>query len=429
MRLFLVVLSYLLWPIMIIGMYWRSLKSPNYRERMLERFGKYEFSALENSIWLHAVSVGEVQAAIPLIKNLQRLYPDTSLVVTTQTPTGSQRVQTIFGDEVIHVYVPFDIPYVVKRFMRHMQPKLAVIMETEIWPNLYYACKKNRIPLVIASARISPRSIESYRRFSRLFKSTLQRVDLIAAQTSRDAGRFIDIGADSSKVKVIGNLKFDFMFMPSNVQQKGKDYRKEYFSERPVWIAASTHEGEEKIVLDVYSRLLEKYPDLVLILVPRHPERFNGVSSLIESFQLRNIKRSSGEKPENNTQVLLVDTLGELPMFYAASDFTFVGGSLVPIGGHNLLEPAALSIPMVVGQHTFNAPEITEMLEEVKALQVINSADALHLACLQLLADKDRLLRAGASGKQIIKENHGALQRILEEIKRLFPPKKSDLLS
>ena len=422
MRFFLVFLSYLLWPIMMLGMYWRGLKSPKYRERMLERFGKYEFKALEKSIWLHAVSVGEVQAAVPLIKNLQRLYPDTVLVVTTQTPTGSERVQAIFGDEVTHVYVPFDIPYIVKRFMQHMQPNLAVIMETEIWPNLYYACKKRKIPLVIASARISPRSIASYRRFSKLFKSTLQRVDLIAAQTSRDAGRFIEIGADSGKVKVIGNLKFDFMFMPSNVQQKGREYRQEHFSGRPVWIAASTHEGEEKIVLEVHSYLLDKYPDLVLILVPRHPERFNNVNALSEAFEMKTIKRSSGDVPRSTTQVLLVDTLGELPMFYAASDFAFVGGSLVPIGGHNLLEPAALSLPMLVGQHTFNAPEITEMLEEAKALLVINSADALHLACLQLLADKDRLLHAGASGKQIIKENHGALQRILQEIKRLFPP-------
>jgi len=193
MRFFLVVLSYLLWPIMMFGMYWRGLKSPSYRNRMSERLGKYNFPALEKSIWLHAVSVGEVQAAIPLIKNLQQIYPDIPIVVTTQTPTGSERVKDIFGDDVTHVYVPFDIPFTVKRFFKQIQPKLAVIMETEIWPNLYYECSAEKIPLLIASARISPRSIDSYRRFARLFKSTLQRVNLIAAQTSRDASRFIEI--------------------------------------------------------------------------------------------------------------------------------------------------------------------------------------------------------------------------------------------
>jgi len=259
-----------------------------------------------------------------------------------------------------------------------------------------------------------------------LFKTTLQSVDLIAAQTSRDAGRFIEIGADAAKVKVIGNLKFDFMFLPSNIQQTGQEYRREYFKRRPVWVAASTHAGEEEIALDVHTHLLNRYPDLVLILVPRHPERFRVVASLVEEHGHRMVARSSGEAPSKNTHVLLVDTLGELPMFYAAADFAFVGGSLVPIGGHNLLEPAALSLPIIVGQHTFNAPEITEMLEEVKALQIIKSADALLLACIKHLSDRESIPIAGEAGKQIIKENHGALQKILEEIKHLFPPVDKD---
>lgn len=415
MRFLLAFLAYLLLPIMFFAMLWRGFRAPEYWARMSERFGHYKFKALKNSIWVHAVSVGEVQAAIPLIKRLQLLYPHESIVVTTQTPTGSERVTKIFGESVVHCYVPYDVPHFVRRFIRQIKPRLALIMETEIWPHIYANCKKKHIPIVVASARISPRSIKSYERFKFLFRTTLAQVELIAAQTSRDAMRFKSLGAPAGKVKVIGNLKFDFMFVPSNVQEQGATYHAQNFAGRPTWIAASTHEGEESIVLDVHEKLLATFPTLGLILVPRHPERCAQVESLIKKYSLSYYKRSDAAT-QHDKQVLLVNTLGELPMFYAASDIAFVGGSLVPIGGHNLLEPAALSIPSIVGPHTFNAPEISEMLEEVGALECVDSADELHAAISRLLHDPGMAKLAGHAGREVVAENYGALDKLMHEV-------------
>jgi len=416
MRFVLVLLSYILLPLMIIAMLWRGFRTRGYWHRFSERFGIYKFSRLKQSIWVHAVSVGEVQAAVPLVKRLQHLYPNENIVVTTQTPTGSERVQKLFSDSVVHTYIPYDAPFIVRRFIRHMQPRLAIIMETEIWPHLYAECNKNSVPIIIASARISPRSIDSYERFKFLFKGTLNQVKLIAAQTSRDAERFLSLGAAAKRVRVIGNLKFDFMFVPSNLQEKGQEYYQTHFSGRPVWIAASTHEGEEEIVLEVHKKLLETFPGLLLILAPRHPERSSQVVNLINQKKLNFYKRSTRESPNSQTQVLLLDTLGELPMFYAASNLAFVGGSLVPIGGHNLLEPAALSIPILVGPHTFNAPEISEMLEEVGALEGVNNQGDFQSSVIALLKDPALAKLAGSAGKEVVAENYGALDKLLAEI-------------
>lgn len=416
MHYLLVLLSYLLLPLMVIAMLWRGFKTPAYWQRLPERFGIYKSPAIKQSIWIHAVSVGEVQAAVPLVKRLQHIYPNETIVVTTQTPTGSERVQKIFADSVVHSYVPYDAPFIVRRFIKQMQPRLAIIMETEIWPHLYAQCAQNSIPIVMASARISPRSIKSYERFKYLFKQTLNQVKLIAAQTSRDAERFLSLGAEAKRVRVIGNLKFDFMFVPSNLQEKGQEYYETHLSGRLVWIAASTHEGEEATVLEVHKKLLDTFPNLVLILAPRHPERSSQVITMIKQKALIYCRRTTHERPNAETQVILLDTLGELPMFYAASQVAFVGGSLVPIGGHNLLEPAALSIPILVGPHTFNAPEISEMLEEVGALEGIVTQGDFQTAITSLLKDPALAKLAGSAGKEVVAENFGALDKLLAEI-------------
>jgi len=416
MRFLLAFLAYLLLPLMFFAMLWRGFRAPAYWQRFSQRFGHVEFASPESSIWVHAVSVGEVQAAIPLVKRLQHQYPQHKIVVTTQTPTGSERVTKIFGKSVAHSYVPYDVPHVVARFIRHIKPCLVVIMETEIWPNLYSACQRAEVPLIIASARISPRSIDSYQRFRFMFKTTLQQVALIAAQTSRDAERFLRLGAPVEKVKVVGNLKFDFMFVPSNLQQQGEEYRIKYFPNRLIWIAASTHAGEEQSILSVHKKLLIDFPNLILILVPRHPERCYQVLNLIKASGLSYCVRSSEQTPNADTKILLIDTLGELPMFYAASNVAFVGGSLVPIGGHNLLEPAALAIPIIVGPHTFNAPEIAEMLDEVGAAETVSDDSALYSSVLALLQAPDRARLAGQAGKEVIAENYGALDKLMTEI-------------
>ncbi|MBT8141985.1 MAG: 3-deoxy-D-manno-octulosonic acid transferase [Gammaproteobacteria bacterium] len=420
MRFLLALLAYLLLPLMFFAMLWRGIRAPSYRKRFSERFGFYRFKSLQQSIWVHAVSVGEVQAAIPLIKRLQHTYPDETIVVTTQTPTGSERVKKVFGDSVVHCYVPYDVPIIVQRFFKHIKPRLALIMETEIWPHIYATCAKQKIPIIIASARISPRSIQSYLRFKVLFRETLNQATLIAAQTSRDAERFKMLGASEQIVSVVGNLKFDFMFVPSNVQEKGREYRNKYFSDRPSWIAASTHAGEEGLVLDVHKELLQSYPDLVLFLVPRHPDRFRQVESMLKRSGLEYCVRSKDEMPQATTAVMLIDTLGELPMFYAASDIAFVGGSLVPIGGHNLLEPAALSLPIVVGPHTFNAPEISEMLEEVGTLEMVSDQNELCEAVQKLLEDTELATLAGNAGREVIAENYGALDKLLNIVKNIL---------
>jgi len=416
MRLFLVCLSFVLMPLILFAFLWRGIKTRGYWYRIPERFGFYKFKCLKSSVWIHAVSVGEVQAAIPLVKRLQLQYPNDEIVITTQTPTGSTRVKNVFGDSVKHCYVPIDVPFIVKRFLRNTKPRLALIMETEIWPHLYAECYKSKIPIIIASARISPRSIGSYQRFKVLFKPTLNQVKLIAAQTSRDAERFLSLGADASRVRVVGNLKFDFMFVPSNLREKGIEYRNVNLEQRSVWIAASTHQGEEELILNAHEFLLESQPNLVLILAPRHPERAEQVVGLVKERNLSFVRRSLNESPNLSTQVILLDTLGELPMFYAASDLSFVGGSLVPIGGHNLLEPAALSIPILVGPHTFNAPEISEMLEEVGALEIVTTVHDLKLRVQALLKKPELASLAGNAGKEVIAENYGALDKLLQEI-------------
>jgi len=420
MRLVLSILSYFLLPLIFLAMLWRGIKTRGYWYRLNERFGVYHFESLDESIWIHAVSVGEVQAAIPLVKNIQKKYPEQNVVITTQTPTGSERVKEIFGDSVTHCYVPYDVSLIVRRFIKQVKPVLAIIMETEIWPSLYLECYKKNIPIIIASARISPRSINSYERFKILFKPTLNQVRLIAAQTSRDAERFLNLGAEAKRVRVIGNLKFDFMFVPSNLQEKGVEYRSKFLQGRDVWIAASTHPGEEEIIFQTHKGLMEKFPNLLLILAPRHPERSAQIINLLSENSLTYCQRSLQETPQDETQVLLLDTLGELPMFYAASQVAFVGGSLVPIGGHNLLEPAALSLPILTGTNTFNAPDISEMLEEVGALEYVQNAEDIHLKVTNYLIEPGKAKLSGGAGKVVIAENYGALDKLLIEIEEIL---------
>ena len=419
MRLFYLALSYVLAPFVVLIIIWKGLTNRAYWERVEERFGFGRSRTERRAIWIHAVSVGEVMAASTMVGELLERYPHLPLVITTVTPTGARRVIDLFGDRVIHSYIPYDMPGAVRRFFDRFNPRLAVIMETELWPNLYNECGSRKVPLVLANARVSPRSVYRYRRFVGLFSETLSHGIVIAAQSQRDADRFRWIGAPPERTHVVGNIKFD-LELPRDLIAKGREFRELQAQRRPVWIAASTHEGEEDEVIEAHRRIVETTPDALLILVPRHPERFQAVATMLSRRRISYVTRSSAGRCDPKTQVFLGDTLGELTMFYAAADVAFVGGSLVPVGGHNALEPAAMGLPILTGPYTFNAEDIAEMLQEAKAAFQIADAQELSQQVSALLSDPALRARCGQAGRQTVADNRGALARLLELLEPLL---------
>ena len=410
MRFLYNLLTYLLF--IPFAVYWliRGVGNRTYFNRLYQRFG-FGFPDINGCIWIHAVSVGEVQAAEPLIRALAKRFPGRQLLVTTVTPTGAARVHTLFGDSVHHSFIPFEFPHAVNNFFRRVSPEAALIMETEIWPNLYRACGVRKIPLILVSARISPRSVPGYGKLLPMIRETLSHGIIIAAQSQDDADRFLSLGANPSRTCVMGNIKFDVEQAPG-VAAAAEIARQELFGDRPVWIAASTHEGEEQLVLEVHRDLLARHPDLLLVLVPRHPERFAGVRELIEKCEMTVVSRTE-QCPAGDAAVFLCDTMGEVPLFYAASDVAFVAGSLVPIGGHNLLEPAALGVPVVTGPHNFNSQDIADLFKSLGACRIVSGTDELGEVISELLADPREADRLGRAGQQLLEDNRGALERLL----------------
>ena len=393
--------------------YWfvRGLVNRSYWDKFSQRLG-VGYPQLESCIWVHAVSVGEVVAAVPLIRALKSRYPDRPLLVTTVTPTGAARVTTTFGDEVHHAYIPFEMPQAIDNFFSSVKPVLALVLETEIWPNLYRGCGVRDIPLVLVSARISPKSVQSYRRLLPLFRETLSHGIIIAAQTEADAERFLSLGAAPERTRITGNIKFD-VEQPSDLAERARNVRAELFGERPVWIAASTHEGEEGTVLEAQQKLLERFPELLLVLVPRHPQRFAAVRDFIEKQGMSIVARTEGRPCEASTAVFLGDTMGELTLFYATSDVAFVGGSLLPIGGHNLLEPAALKLPMITGPYNYNAQDIADLIIGSGAAVVVRDESELAAQIIRLLGDPAERERIGSQVETLIGTSRGALGRLL----------------
>ena len=423
MRFLYNLLTYLL--LIPFACYWvvRGFGNRTYLERLGQRFG-FGFPKIDRCIWVHAVSVGEVQAAAPLIRALQERYPDRNLLITTVTPTGANRVRSLFGDTVQHCFIPFEFPNAVRSFYRHVNPQAALIMETEIWPNLYRGCGIRGIPLILVSARISPRSVPGYRKLLPLIRETLSHGIIIAAQSQVDADRFLALGANPARTCVMGNIKFDVEADPA-VLQEGKDLRAELFGDRPVWIAASTHEGEEEIVLDVHRDLLARHPDLLLVLVPRHPERFSPVRDLTVKRGFSLVARTE-DRPAGDASVFLCERMGEVPHFDAASDVAFVAGSLVPIGGHNLLEPAVLGLPIVAGPYNFNGQDIADLFVDRGACRVVAGPDELVETVSELLSEREQAASLGRAGQQLLDENRGALERLLVLLEPLLVDRASN---
>jgi 3-deoxy-D-manno-octulosonic-acid transferase len=414
---------YLAAPVVSLIMLCRGLRDRSYWANFGERFGFGERLA-PGSIWVHAVSVGEVQAATALVTTLRERYPSIPVVVTTFTPTGAARARALFKDLAQVRYIPFDLPGAVGRFLARVQPRMAVIFETELWPNLYRQCSRRRVPLILASARISQRSVGRYQRLGSLFRDALSSAVVVAAQGEGDADRFKALGADPERTHVTGNIKFDFS-VPHDMAERGNRLRESYAVDRPMWVAGSTHAGEEDIVLEAQRIVRQSYPRALLVLVPRHPPRFDEVAARLQQAGIRFVRRSQrlGEKAHaaaRSADVLLVDTLGELLDFYAASDVAFVGGSLVPIGGHNLLEPAALGLPVLTGPHTANSADIARLLVTEGAAEVVHDANELGTRVTRLLADPAERERIGALGRASVDDNRGALGKLLGLIEPLL---------
>ncbi len=405
-------LLYLLAPVVLLRLQWRGRANPDYRRRWAERFGWFTAPPLKQTLWVHAVSVGEVQAAVPLIEALLQRYPQRSLVVTTMTPTGSGRVRALFGERVFHVYLPYDLPGAVRRFLSRTMPEVGIIMETELWPNLFHRCAQRSIPLAIVNARLSPRSAGGYQRIAPLVRSALADVRLIATQGEGDAQRFRSLSVRDEQLQVMGNLKFD-QTLPEDLTQREAELRSQWGSGRPVWIAASTHEGEDELVLDAFAIIRQTLTDCLLILVPRHPERFDRVAALASARDWQVTRHSAGEPATAATQVYLGDTLGDLPLFYASADVAFVAGSLVPVGGHNMVEPAALGVPVLTGPHRFNFSDISEALLAAGAAKEVGDVEALASALIHWLENEADRRQAGDAGRQLVVANRGALEQLL----------------
>ena len=421
MRSLYTLLLYLATPLVLLYLLFRGLRSRDYLKRWPERFGRFDAPRQTGGIMVHAVSMGEVNAASMMVQELSRRFPEEPLCLTTLTPTGSARIHDLFGEAVFHVYAPLDLPGAVRRFLDRLRPRLLIIMETEIWPNLYHAAADRGIPIVIVNARISEHSIGGYRRLRRLTRSTLQKVSQIGAQSPLDRERLLEIGAQASQISVTGNMKFDAR-MPPSLTEQGEAIHMAWGAQRLVLAAGSTHEGDERALLTAFTRLLPAFPDALLVMVPRHPERFARAAQLARQAGLTVSLRSAGISCPAGTQCFVVDSMGELLRFYAACDVAFVGGSLDPIGGHNVLEPAALSRPVVVGPHTQNFADITEQLLGCGAALRVADAHELETGLRRLFNDPEQRDRMGRAGFELVRSGEGAVGRTIELIEALLTP-------
>ncbi len=410
---------YLLSPLFFFYLLMRGWRERGYWQGWKERLGYCRPTVRPHGIVVHAVSVGEVNAAEPLVRALSERYPGLPLTVTCFTPTGSRRIRALFGDSVAHCYWPLDLPGAVRRFLRHSLPRLVIILETEIWPNFYARAEQVGIPLMLVNARISDTSFKRYQYFHRLTAAALAKVTRIGAQSAQDQQRLLTLGALPAVTRMSGNLKYDLR-LADTLPAQGEALRLSWGPERPVWLAASTREGEEAIVLAAFKAVLREFPQALLVIVPRHPERFEEVARLVESSPLSLACFSQPNADLRTVSCYLVDAMGELLRFYAACDAAFVGGSLANTGGHNVLEAAALARPVLVGPNTFNFAHITEALVEAGGAQRVKDADSLQHAVLGLLRDPEQRQRMGQAGQALVAREQGALGRTLGMVAELL---------
>jgi len=410
-RLVYTLFLYLITPLIWLRLLWRARKQPEYLRDVGERYGFYRQAVPDQLIWVHAVSVGETRAAQPLIEALQARWPEHRILLTGMTPTGREAGRQVYGERVIQAYLPYDYPAAVDRFFRHFSPAFGVLMETEIWPNLLARAKARHIPVLLANARLSVRSARGYGKFSALLRPAFTALSGVAAQTAGDAERIAGLGAP--QVEVCGNLKFDVAPSPDKITL-GQGWRAAV-GQRPVWLAASTREGEEALIIDAWRQAAPG--DALLVVVPRHPQRFDEVAGLLAGHGLSVIRRSAG-LPEAATQVWLGDSMGEMAAYYALADLAFIGGSLLPLGGQNLIEAAACGCPVLVGPHTFNFLQATEDAIAAGAARRVGDASELIAAVDRLLGQKTELAAMRTAATEFARTHQGATQRMLALIAR-----------
>lgn len=412
-RVFYTLIYALLLPVFLLRLWWRGRLNPGYRRRIRERFGLLPHRPRANGLWIHAVSVGETLAAAPLVKSFREHYPDVPVMVTTTTPTGSEQVQRLFGPSVFHMYLPYDLPPFWSWFLNSLKPGLLVIMETELWPNLLAACEDKKIPVMLANARLSEKSAQGYERFAALTRPMLDQLTLVAVQNAQDGQRFLQLGLPEARLEVTGSVKFD-MQIPAGIQERGNELRSQWGGERRVLALASGHAGEDELLLDLLPQLQQHCPDLLLLLIPRHPERFDAVTNAAHSRGLRVRRRSQGVAG-TDTQVYVADCMGEMLLLLAAADLVLVGGSLIARGGHNPIEPAALGKATLTGPHYFNFAVIVERLQASGALAVVSDQpQTLAAQLLHYLDDPQLRRQMGDSGQQVVEDNRGAVKRLTE---------------
>lgn len=400
---------YLLLPYALLHLLWRGRRQRGYLQHVGERFGRFSEDIRQPVIWVHAVSVGETRAAEPLIAALRRRHPGHRILLTHATPTGRETGVSLFGDEVSRCYLPYDFGWAVRRFLRHFEPRVGIVMETEIWPNLIDSCARLGIPCYLVNARMSEKSARGYRRFGALTRRALVTLSGIGAQAARDAERLSALGAEG--VKVTGNIKFD-RAAPPDMQALGTELRALFGRGRPLFLAASTREGEEALLLDALAQI--DVPDLLTVIVPRHPQRFDDVAALLGQRGIRHARRSANQPVAADVRVVLGDSMGEMFAYYAACDLAFVGGSLLPLGGQNLLEACAVGRPVLVGPHTFNFEDATAGAIQAGAALRVADARQLADAVTALLNDPARRETMANAGRQFAQAHRGATARTME---------------
>ena len=411
---------YVLLPIYFVRLFLKGINNKEYLSRWSERLGiaKNTPSEDKNLIWVHAVSVGEVNASIPLLRRLKEDYEDIEILVTTTTPTGSQLVLERLGSSIKHQYLPVDIPICINKFLNVWQPKILILLETEIWPNLLYFCKKRGICTALVNARLSEKSQLSYEKFISLMQPAFESIDLILAQFDSDKVRLNKITKHKT-IDVCGNLKFD-QEVPHELKEISTNIKYDWAIDgelRPILIAASTHEGEEEIILNAFNIIQESHPNSLLILAPRHLERFDQVKELLKGSELDFVTRSNKEDVTKTTKVLLGDTIGELNFLYSLSNVAFVGGSLIDHGGQNLLEPAAQGLPILSGPSLRNFSDISKQLISNNALDIIKNSLELSEQFIFLIENKEIALKRGQNAYKVFSDNRGALDKILNKLK------------
>jgi len=406
---------WLMLPYVFFHLLWRARKQPEYLNHIAERFGFYKLHSDKPVIWLHTVSVGETRAAASLVRRLQQIYPGHQLLLTHTTPTGRETGEQLYGNGVMRVYLPYDYPFAVRRFLSHFRPCAGVLLETEIWFNLIHICHTDKIPLLLLNARLSGKSAARYARYPNLVRTGLTELDIIAAQSQEDAARLMALG--SNHVSVMGNLKFD-IGPPPAMLELGQQLRALFGVDRKIFLAASTREGEEALLLDALKPL--QISGLLTVIVPRHPQRFAEVEALLVRYGYRFQRRSDKRPINEDTQVVLGDSMGEMFAYYASCDVAFIGGSLLPFGGQNLIEACAVGKPVLIGPHTYNFAQATQLAIAGRAAVQVPDAAGLVQTLYNLISLPGRRAEMGQAGLGFVSVNQGATERALAHIKRLL---------